>query len=46
MVGLVAIGLNKQRDWGYIGRIIETELGAELVGSEQYIIYQVLGNKY
>jgi len=44
-VGLAAIGPNKQRDWGHISRIIETELGVELVGSKRYAACQALGNK-
>jgi len=43
--GLAAMGPNKQRDWGHIGRIIETELGVELVGGKQCATYQALGDK-
>ena len=45
-VGLAAIGPNKRRDQGYIGRIIETEFGVELVGSKRYTTYQALGKEY
>ena len=34
VVGLAAMGPNKQRDQGHIGWIMETELGVELVNSE------------
>jgi len=40
------MGPNKRRDWGYIGRIIETELGVELVSGERYTAYQALGKEY
>ena len=44
-VGLAAIGPNKQRDWGHISWIIETELGVELVDSKQYATCQALGDE-
>ena len=42
---LAAMGPNRQRDWGHIGWIMETELGVELVDGEQCVACQASGGE-